>query len=90
MKCTPQKTIVSRVRGGRAAREPERVADVVGDVLDLRHLVVVREDHRAALARQRAHLLRQRCDLGGRERVAACEGAIGRVGAIGRFMAGPP
>ena len=50
--------------GGRClAREAERVADVVGDVLHLGDLVVVREDHRAALGRQRAHLLLHPLDL---------------------------
>ena len=49
MKCTPQKTIVSLVGRRRLLGEPERVADVVGDVLDLGHLVVVGEDHRVAL-----------------------------------------
>ena len=42
--------------GRRLAREPERVAHVVGDVLDLGHLVVVRQDHGVALAREIAHL----------------------------------
>ena len=50
MKCTPQKTIVSPSAAAADAGEPERVADVVGDVLYLGHLVVVREDHRVALA----------------------------------------
>ena len=45
------------VGGGRLPREAERVADVVGDVLHLGQLVVVGEDHRVALARERAHLL---------------------------------
>ena len=42
---------------GRLARKAERVADVVGHVLDLGHLVVVGEDDRVALARQLADLL---------------------------------
>ena len=63
MKCTPQKAITARRRRGRLAREAERVADVVGDVLDLGHLVVVREDDRVALARERAHLGLQRGDV---------------------------
>ena len=87
MKCTPQKTITSPSAGRRLAREPERVADVVGDVLDLGHLVVVREDHRVALGRQRAHLVLQRGDLLGasaprapglRREPSAASGAIGR------------
>ena len=64
MKCTPQKTIESAsVRRG-LAREPERVADEVGDVLHLGHLVVVGEDDRLALLRERADLLVHRRDLG--------------------------
>jgi hypothetical protein len=56
MKWTPQKT--NRVgAGGRGlAREPERIAHVVRHVLDLGHLVVVREDHRVAAAREVANL----------------------------------
>ena len=51
---------------GRLAREPERVADEVGDVLDLRQLVVVGEDDRVALRRQLADLLAESSDLSGR------------------------
>ena len=57
MKWTPQKTITSASVDGRLAREPERVADVVGDVLDLGHLVVVGEDDRVALGGERADLV---------------------------------
>ena len=48
-----------RLRIGRRGlpRQPERVADVVGHVLHLGHLVVVREDHGVALARQRLDLV---------------------------------
>ena len=56
MKCTPQKAITSLGGRGRLLREAERVAHEVGDVLDLGQLVVVGEDHGAALAGQRAHL----------------------------------
>ena len=56
MKCTPQKTIASPSAGRRLLAEAERVADVVGDVLDLGHLVVVREDDRVALLGERADL----------------------------------
>ena len=42
---------------GRDPGQPERVADVVGDVLDLRQLVVVGQDHGVALGGQRTHLL---------------------------------
>ena len=52
--------------GGRGlAGEPERVADVVGDVLHLGALVVVREDDRVTLARERAHLVGEEAGLGG-------------------------
>ena len=51
------------VGGGRLLREPERVADVIGDVLDLGQLVVVGEDHRAALARERPDLVLKRRDV---------------------------
>ncbi len=52
MKWTPQKTIAAAVRGRGLAGQAERVADVVGHVLHLGHLVVVGEDDRVALARQ--------------------------------------
>ncbi len=42
------------------SREPERIADVVGNVLHVGQLVVVREDDGVALACKRAHLLMQR------------------------------
>ena len=42
---------------GRLDREAERVADVIGDVLDLGQLVVVGEDHGAALGGERAYLV---------------------------------
>ena len=48
------------VRVGGFAREPERVADIVGDVLDLGTLVVVRENDGIARARQVPNLLVQR------------------------------
>ena len=63
MKCTPQKTIVSASARGRLLGEPERVADVVGDVLDLGQLVVVGEDHRVALGGERPHLVLQGGDV---------------------------
>jgi hypothetical protein len=44
-------------------RQTERVADVIGDVLDLGQLVVVRQDHGAAGVRERAHLFLQRRDV---------------------------
>ncbi len=51
----------------RLARELERVAGEVGDVLDLRHLVVVGEDDRVALGGQRADLVGHARDLLERE-----------------------
>ncbi len=57
MKCTPQNTIVEASTVGRDAGEPERVADVVGDVLDLGQLVVVSQDDRVALLREPANLV---------------------------------
>ena len=53
----------------RLLREPERVADEVGHVLDLGQLVVVREDHGAALGGERAYLGLQRRDGLEREQV---------------------
>ena len=50
MKWTPQKAITSAVDLLGGLRELERVADEVGEVLDLGLLVVVGEDHRVALA----------------------------------------
>ena len=67
MKWTPQKAITEASGGGRLAREAERVADEVGDVLDLGHLVVVGEDHRVALGGQGADLLARSLDLLRRE-----------------------
>ena len=54
--------------GGRLARQPERVADEVGDVLDLRHLIVVREDHSLALGDEPADLVMHGADVLDRER----------------------
>ena len=56
MKWTPQNAMTSSSAGRGADREPERVADVVGHVLDLGQLVVVGQDHGAALAGERADL----------------------------------
>ena len=74
------------VGGGRLAAEAERVADVVGDVLDLGELVVVGEDDRVALAGERAHLVLQRA---GRPRGRAAAARVG-LGAMGRFTAAAP
>ena len=51
------------VGGRRPAREPERVADVVGHVLDLGELVVVGEDHGPPLGGEGPNLLLQLTDL---------------------------
>ncbi len=56
MKCTPQKTMVPASACGGDPGERQRVADMVGDVLDLRALVVVGEDHGVALAGEAAYL----------------------------------
>src|SRR5258708_28157266 len=45
-----------RVGGSRLARQPERVAHVVGDILDLGDLVVVRQDDCITRAGQLANL----------------------------------
>ena len=57
MKCTPQNAITSASEARGLLREAERVADVVGHVLDLGQLVVVGEDDGAALGGERAHLV---------------------------------
>ena len=67
MKCTPQNAITSASVRRRLLREPERVADVVGHVLDLGQLVVVGEDHGAALGGERAYLVLQGGDVLQRE-----------------------
>src|SRR5207244_6566366 len=59
-----------RLRRGSLARQPQRVADEVRDVLHLRHLVVVGEDDGAALARQCLHLLVHESDLRCRHRTS--------------------
>ena len=67
MKWTPQKAITSALGARRLLREAERVADEVRDVLDLGQLVVVGEDHGAALLRERPHLGLQCGDVVERE-----------------------
>ena len=47
----------------RHQRQLERVADEIGDLQDLRPVVVVRDDHRVALLLQRADLVVQRLEL---------------------------
>src|SRR3954465_13588186 len=49
-----------RVCSGRLATQPEARAGEVRDVLDLRHLVVVRQDDRVLLLRERANFTLQR------------------------------
>jgi hypothetical protein len=49
---------VSRTGGGKP-RQRQRVADVVGDVLDLGGLVVVRQDHGVALGGEVPYLRRE-------------------------------
>src|ERR1700759_1991219 len=63
MKCTPQKTIVSASAAGAPRGEPQRVAHVIGDVLDLRKLVVVGQDDRVVLPRQVADLVLEGGDV---------------------------
>ena len=55
------------VRGGGLARQAERIADEVGRVLHLGDLVVVGEDHRVPLLRERAYLVLEPRDLLRRE-----------------------
>ncbi len=56
------------------ARETERVPDVVGDVLDLRHLVVVGEDDRVPLSREYLDLELELRDLLRGERSGSARG----------------
>ena len=86
MKCTPQNAMTSASAAAALARQAERVADVVGDVLHLGHLVVVGQDDRVASRGERADLGGQRATFVGRQ---------GRWdqwgwGAMGRFMAHAP
>ena len=68
MKWTPQKAITVGLGGRRLARELQRVAGEVGDVLDLGHLVVVGQDHRVALGREGADLGAEALDVLPRDR----------------------
>ena len=56
MKCTPQNAITSASVFAACCDSAERIAHEVRHILDLGQLVVVREDHRAALGGQRAYL----------------------------------
>ena len=69
MKWTPQNTITSALVFGRCLRELQRIADEVGEILDLGLLVVVRQDHGVALALERADL---GLELGGRHAEVGC------------------
>ena len=73
----------------RLLGEAERVADVVGDVLDLGHLVVVREDHGVALRGERADLGLERADVVELERGGggAAAGTMGSVRDMARRLA---
>ena len=71
MKCTPQNTIVSSGASAAILRQRQRIADVVGDVLDRGQLVVVRQHGGTAQAGQAA-------DLGGPLRVTLDPGVAGR------------
>jgi hypothetical protein len=51
------------IRFGGLLLESERVADVVGNVLDLGQLVIVGEDHRTALGGERPHLFLEEGDV---------------------------
>ena len=78
MKWTPQKTMVDCGTFRPDDGELERVADVVGDLLDLRQLVVVGEDHRVLLAGERPDLLLERADVL-RGKIAAGGGVRHRI-----------
>ena len=78
MKCTPQNAITSASEARGPLREAERVADVVGHLLDLGHLVVVGEDHGVALGGERAHLVLQGGDV-----------VAGESRVMGRWPPGP-
>ncbi len=43
----------------RLEAQPQRIADIIGDVLDLRDLVIVRQDDGVALAFEAQDFLRQ-------------------------------
>ena len=76
MKCTPQKAITSASVFAACCESAERVADEVGHVLDLGQLVVVGEDHGAALGGERAYLgLQGRDGLEGEE----VHGTVSRI-----------
>ena len=63
MKWTPQNSITSASVFAAWRERPERVADEVGHVLQLRQLVVVGEDDGVALGGERPDLLAQARDL---------------------------
>ena len=85
MKWTPAKTIVRGIAGRGDPREGEGVAHVVGDVLDLRRLVVVRQEDGVPLGGEPADLGRaSRLPLGpGDQLVAVGAGSVAVTGASG-------
>ena len=56
-------------RCGRLLRQPERIAHVIGDLLDFRDLVIVREDDRVELLLERKNFACQRIELPCRHRL---------------------
>ena len=57
MKCTPQNAMTLSDERAASCESSRESPDEVGDVLHLGHLVVVRQDHGVALAREGAHLV---------------------------------
>jgi hypothetical protein len=82
MKWTPQKTITSASVLAGLLRERERVTDEVGEILDLRILVVVRQKDRVLLALEAP-------DLGFQvERRVDAVGAAGQVELLAQAFGG--
>ena len=90
MKCTPQKAITSAPVCRGLLGEAERVADVVGHVLDLGQLVVVGQDDGVARPREVADLVLQGEGVLELERAGfmgsgfQCEGEVERRGRMGQ------
>ena len=49
-----------RIRVGRLLGEPQRIAHVIGDILNFRHLIIVRKNHRVERFLQLGDFQRQR------------------------------